>query len=149
MHRYNIHPENIETITAVRFNPHWKPDLTTQIITNPDDAIESIAQDNPDMKVFTDGSGMEKHIGASMVLYRNGRLKLTLRYQLGSQHQHTVYEGEGIGALLGTKLIHNEWGIRSAYIYIDNCAAITATTLMKPCPGHYIFDALHNSITAL
>jgi len=83
MHRYNIHPENIETITAVRFDPHWKPDLTMQIITNLDNVIESIAQDNPDVKVFTNGSGMENHIGASAVLYRNGRLKSTLQYQLG------------------------------------------------------------------
>jgi hypothetical protein len=50
-----------------------------------------------------------------------------LRYQLGSQRHHTVYEGEGVGVVLGTKLISKEWGIRSAIIYTDNQAAITAT----------------------
>lgn len=60
-----------------------------------------------------------------------------------------MYKGEGVGALLGTKLISCEWGIWSANIYIDNQASIAATTLMKPCPGHYIFDAFHHSITAL
>ena len=31
----------------------------TEIITNLDDVIESILNNNPDVKVFTDGSGME------------------------------------------------------------------------------------------
>jgi ribonuclease HI len=51
--------------------------------------------------------------------------------------------------LLGTKLIGNEWGIRSVNIYIDNQAAITAMLLTKPNQGHYIFDAFQESITAL
>jgi hypothetical protein len=60
-----------------------------------------------------------------------------------------VYEGEGIGALLGIKLIAKEWNIRSAFIYIDNRAAITATQLTKPNPGHCIFDAIHKSVGLL
>ena len=42
--------------------------------------------------------------------------------------------------MLGTKLISNEWGVRSANIYIDNQAAIAAMLLTKPNPGHYIFN---------
>lgn len=91
---------------------------------------------------------MECKVGASAVLYRNGGVKSKLRYQLGSLHHHTVYEGEGIRILLGTKLIREQWGIWSANIYIDNCASIAATTLTKPNPGHYIFDAIHDSIVA-
>jgi zinc-binding in reverse transcriptase/RNase H len=92
---------------------------------------------------------MEGWIGTSTVLYRNGRLKTTLQHHLRSQCQHTVYEGEGVRALLGTKLISNEWGVWPANIYIENQALITATTLMKPSTGHYIFNAFHNSVTAL
>jgi len=47
------------------------------------------------------------------------------------------------------KLIDNEWGIRSAIIYIDNQASITATMLMKPSAGHNIFDTIHKSIMTL
>jgi hypothetical protein len=64
-----------------------------------------------------------------------------LCYQLGSQRHHMVYEGEGVGVILATKLISKEWGIQLTIIYSDNQAAITATQLMKPNPGHYIFDA--------
>jgi len=51
--------------------------------------------------------------------------------------------------ILGTKLISKKWGIQSAMIYTDNQAAIMATQLLKPNPGHYIFDALHDDIEAL
>ena len=54
-----------------------------------------------------------------------------------------------MGALLGTKLISNEWGIRSAILYIDNQASILATQLMKPNAGHYIFDVFHKDIETL
>ena len=46
--------------------------------------------------------------------------------------------------LLGVKLLEREWGIRSAIFYIDNHAAILATRLTKPSPGHHIFDTLHS-----
>jgi len=49
-----------------------------EIITDPDKAIEFILNDNPDIKVFTDGSRMENCIGASAALYRGGRLKASL-----------------------------------------------------------------------
>jgi ribonuclease HI len=149
MHRYGIKPHKTETIEAARFDTGWKPSIMTVVITGTDNAIAAIQNDSPDVKVFTDGSGMEGKIGAAAVLYRNGNLKTKLRYQLRSQQHHTVYEGEGIGAVLGTKLISKEWNIRSANIYIDNCASITATQLTKPNPGHYIFDALHKSIAVV
>ena len=149
MHRYGIQPRGFETINAVRFDTRWKPKITTEVTPDTDKAIEAIQRDNPDVKVFADGSGMDGKIGAAAVLYRSGRLKTKLRYQLGLQKHHTVYEGEGVGAMLGTKLISNEWNIRSAYIYIDNRASITATQLTKPSPGHYIFDAIHANVASL
>lgn len=78
MHRYSIKPEQVKTTEAVRFNTHWMPAILTEIIMNVDEAIESISNDNPDVKVFTDGSEMEQRIEASVALYRNGNLKTTL-----------------------------------------------------------------------
>jgi ribonuclease HI len=141
MHRYGIQPHRSET--------RWKAQFSTEVIPDTDKAIEAIRCDNPDVKVFTDGSGMDRKIGAAAVLYRSGRPKTKLRHQLGPQRHHTVYEGEGIRALLGIKLIANEWNIRSAFIYIDNRAAIAATQLTKPNPGHYIFDTIHKNIGLL
>ena len=81
-------------------------------------------------------------------MYKQGGLSEP-PYKLGLQKHHTVYKGEGVGAMLGTKLISNEWNIWSAFIYIDNWASITATQLTKPSPGHYIFDVIHENITSL
>ena len=144
MHRFKLRPENIETINATRYNTKWKPRMTIKIVDHADGAILDMEQDITDAKIFTDGSGMEGKIGASAALYRNGRLKSTLRYKLGLQKHHTVYEGEGVGILLGIRLLEREWGIRSATFYIDNRTAILATQLTKPAPGHHIFDTIHS-----
>ena len=140
----SLRPENIKTINATRYNMKWKPRMTIKIVDNTDGAILDMEQDTTDVKIFTDGSGMEGKIGASAVLYRNSRLKSTLCYKIGLQKHHTVYEGEGVGILLGIRLLEREWGIRSATFYIDNCTAILATQLTKPASGHHIFDTLHS-----
>jgi len=85
MHRYRIQPNKIEKINAVQFNTRWKPSTTTEVITRTDKAIAAIQNNNPDVKVFTNGSGMNGKIGAAAILYRNGRLKTKLQHQLGPQ----------------------------------------------------------------
>ena len=55
-----------------------------------------------------DGSGIEGQIGAAAVLYCNGVLKNTRRMRLGSEKHHTVFEGDGIGLILGLELIKEE-----------------------------------------
>jgi ribonuclease HI len=108
-----------------------------------------LQNDDSDVKIYTDGSGMEGKIGAAAALYRGGEVKAKLHYKLGSQKHHMVYEGEAIGAVLGAKLVAEQWGIRSATFCIDNQATIKATQLTKPNPGHYIIDALHENFKAL
>jgi hypothetical protein len=130
MHRFNIRPQLIETTKAICFDRGWKPKIKTMMADNADNGIEEVHNNHPDVKVFTDGSGMEGKIGAAAILYRNGSKKTM--YQLGSQKHHMVYKGEGVGVILGTKLISKEWGIWSAIIYTDNQAAITATQLTNP-----------------
>ena len=111
--------------------------------------INNIAQDNPDSKIFTDGSSMNNKIGASTVLYRDNRCKTSLWYQLGHISHHTVYKGEATGILLATNVILRETHIHSAIIYIDSRALTLATILMSPSPGHYIIDAFHSAINTI
>ncbi|KAF8875640.1 hypothetical protein BD779DRAFT_1390138, partial [Infundibulicybe gibba] len=56
----------------------------------------------------------------------------------------TVYEGEGVGLLLGMNLLMKErtGTIKEARFGVDNQAAIKATISTKPTPSHYIFDLL-------
>ena len=136
MHRYGIQPATMEKITPRRFHADWKPHHVIQIIKDRKLTIRSIAHDNPDLKIFTDGSGINDKIGASAVLYQNNRKKATLRYVLGLTNHHTVYKGESCGTLLATKLIMNKTNVDSVIIYTDNRATIIASTLTKPSPGH-------------
>ena len=78
MHRYKIRPQNVETVKAMRYDTRWRPGITTEVAADVDKAIEEVARENPDVNVFTDGSGMEGKVGAGAVLYRSGRLKTKL-----------------------------------------------------------------------
>ncbi|KAF9456696.1 hypothetical protein BDZ94DRAFT_1144800, partial [Collybia nuda] len=62
---------------------------------------------------------------------------------------HTVYEGECVGALMALKLVSKQQRVRDVTICVDNQAAITATMLLRPAPGHYILDAFHSDLIEL
>jgi hypothetical protein len=111
MHAYNIKPESIETIKAIQQIMKWMANVKIYIPNSTKTAIQEVQNDNADIKVYTDGSGMDGKIGAAAVLYCNRRRKTHMRYKLGTQAQHAVYEGEAVGALLGVKLISKEWGV--------------------------------------
>ena len=79
-----------------------------------------------------------------MVLYRNGVLKSRRRMNLGSTKHHTVYEGEGVGMILGLELIREERLVEGMVTMgTDNIAAINVTHAIKPGPSHYIWDIFH------
>jgi hypothetical protein len=78
MHSFNVHPQKIETIEAVRQDAKWKPNIKIHVAESKEKAIREVQLDTSDVKVFTDGSGMEGRIGAAAVLYRQGRLKTQL-----------------------------------------------------------------------
>jgi hypothetical protein len=75
MHTFNIKPQVMETIAVVRHNTRWKPGIKILIADTINDAIDDVQHNDSDVKVYTDGSGMEGKIGASAVLYRGGRKK--------------------------------------------------------------------------
>jgi len=126
-----INPNKIETITATRYDSKWKPNIKTQIASNQEKAQRMEEEDHTEVKVYTDRSGHGGMISAAVVLYRGGREKTKMGYQLGMSTEHTVYEWEGVGMLLGIKLLSNEWDIRAATICVNNQAAITATMSTK------------------
>lgn len=80
------------------------------------------------------------------MLYR-GRQKRSLRYRLGPDTEHTVFEGEVVGSGLGTELLRTERKrVRTASMYIDNQASIRSTQLSRSTPGHYLTDHLNRQM---
>lgn len=63
---------------------------------------------------------------------------------------HTVYEGKGVGILLGLELVRTKLISRRARDSVvfgaDNQAAITATRLIKAAPSHYIWDLINDEV---
>lgn len=53
--------------------------------------------DETEVKIYTDGSGIDGLVGAAAVVYRNGEEVAVRRKALGKLTEHKVYDGEGVG----------------------------------------------------
>ena len=90
--------------------------------------------------VYSDGSAIEGGVGAAAILYRNGRKKV-LRYKLGKEKHHTVYEAELVGLYLGHHLLRNEKNIGKVIFAADSQAALV-TLDKKPRSGYDIAEKM-------
>jgi hypothetical protein len=54
--------------------------------------------------IYTDGSSYRNGVGAVAVLYINGNEMDSLKFQLGTACEHTIFEAELVGIILGTHL---------------------------------------------
>jgi len=131
---------------ATRYNEEWNPDLTTRIAPDTETAKREDSEDQTRLQVYTDGSGYKEKIGAAAILYRGGKRISTLRYRLGNATEHTVYEGEIVGMILGLALISKEAQVTEVSMGVDNQAAIRATGGRKPTPSHYLMDRFHQEL---
>lgn len=126
IHSFRIYPEKVETIDQTKkLPPLNSSSYHTKIPKSKDEAIKEQRQLKEDTQIFTDGSGFNGGIGASAVLMRNGKEPRILRYYLGPEDKHTVYEAEVIGLTLAIKLLVTEQHPKyPASIFADNQATI-------------------------
>jgi ribonuclease HI len=146
MNTYKIEPKKMEKIEVARLDPKWEARIVMRIAELKEAAMRDDERDWADIKIYTDGSGLEGSIGAAAVLYRNGRLQSKLRYRLGMTKKHLVYEGEGVGMVLGLELLRGQQNVSTVSIGIDNQATIVATGLIWPAPSHHVWDILHKRL---
>jgi ribonuclease HI len=84
---------------------------------------------NKMVQIFTDGSALNKKVGAAAILIRPGQRNRILHYHLGSTKEHDNYEAELVAILMGLHLINTEKsGNVSFALGVDNHAAIKALT---------------------
>jgi len=134
-------PDEIETIPVVRSNPALGKSTPFQFSIPPDKEASKQAdtQSREEVKVYTDGSLHNGAVGAAATLIRRGKQPRTLRYHLGPATQHTVYEAELVGLLLGMQLIRTEKRSNTrCAIGADNQAAIQALQAEQTRPGQHI-----------
>ena len=68
-------------------------------------AIQKIKCRTDDLKIFTDGSGFEGHVGAAAVADISATKSAQLRYTLGTMVEHIVFDGEVIDIFLALQIV--------------------------------------------
>ena len=97
------------------------------------------------MTAYTDGSGLNKKIGAAAVLKLNDTEISTLCYRLGSKTDHTVYEAEVTAVLLALHILTQiQRPLSKVTIGVDNQAVLLGLRNQKLKPGHYLLDKVHD-----
>ena len=149
-HFPEIQPGQIETITPNPRPPAYTVDsFTTEIAQDRDTSMLNEAISSPEIKVFTDGSGINGNIGAAAVMYRKGRPEPSkvLRYHLGSSTDYTSFEAEAVGAIMGIWMIRNEHiaGRLPISVLTDCQAFIKRTKSRKATTAQYLVE---NFLTA-
>lgn len=84
--------------------------------------------------------------GAAAVLYRQHRRPKSLRYHLGPLTQHTTFDAEAVGAVLGAALLQKERNITTATLFIDCQSIITSTSITRSQSGQQILDEFHHLV---
>src|ERR1700678_68322 len=146
------YPSNMETIDTLRKPPGWRQPLKTIIPDSEEEALALNNDNTDDVKLYTDGSGLNGHIGAAAVLTRGFHPFIIERHYLGPETEHTVYEGECVGQLLGLPLLSRlpaTLGIKTVTLAVDNQASISAHASTKPGPGSYLISQIHEALKSI
>lgn len=142
---------SIETITHNRRPPSSRTPYHIAIASTRELAIQDHNDNNDEIKIYSDGSGINGKIGAAAVLIRNGQPQpKTIHYHLGSEDDHTVYEAEAVGLTLAAQLLSMEDDVTYPIsIFVDNQATIKSGDVFSTKSGHYLIDHFRSMITKL
>jgi ribonuclease HI len=152
MHRALIHElflaamirlSKIETSQAMRFHPTWQSRLKMEIVRSVESVLEQDRLEMVRFQIYVDGLGYEGGIGMAAVLIGERQATRTLAMKLGSPEEDMVYEAEAVGVLLALQLVLGLEELDKVVISIDNQAVIQATQSLRPMPGHYLVDKIH------
>lgn len=127
----------MEKIEVWRHSPKWQPRFAIRITGRKEEVLREKEADGTEIKIYTDGSGLDNAIGVAAVLYRDRQWKTT---KLGSEKEHTVYEGEVVGTGLGIELLQAQKRVKLASFYINNQTCLLGTQSICSTPDHYLLD---------
>lgn len=148
-HTTGVRPKNFEQILPARRRRNYNPLAEFHIDDDRTIAIEN-ANATQGLTIYTDGSGIENMIGAAAVVTHNGTTLETLRYKLGSDLEHTVYEGEIFAVILALHILTKvPFRLRKVTIGLDNQAVIYGLQNHKTKPSHYLLDRVHDLLEDL
>jgi ribonuclease HI len=139
---FGLENEKLETITPTNTNPYRPLQFKVATSETREQSIKEEAADKADFRVYSDGSGQNDGIGAAAIIYKKGQRRPVnqLKSYLGPPSKHNTFEGEAVGGLLATWLIHRTPGTagKEVSIYMDNQALIAAIKKPKATSGQYL-----------
>jgi ribonuclease HI len=126
---FGINPSTIEKIPPVRVHPRERGSQVAHIDIPPskDKSKQADANAIEEIKVYSDRSAHDRKVGTAAILRHEGKPDRILKLHLGTTEQHTVYEAELVGMIMGLHLIKTERrnGVKCT-LNIDNQAALVA-----------------------
>ena len=90
---------NYETILTTRRRHNYRTLANVHIDNDRTVAVENTT-DIPGLVIYTESSGFKHGIGAATIMVKNGTVIRKLKYYLGSDLAHTVYEAEALAIVL-------------------------------------------------
>ncbi len=69
---FGLKPDKMETIEPASVDPHLEDKFKTTVAKTREETMEHEKHDDADFRVYTDGSGNNKEVGASAVMYKKG-----------------------------------------------------------------------------
>ncbi|KAG1850673.1 hypothetical protein F4604DRAFT_1883642 [Suillus subluteus] len=123
-YEFTLNPKMMEKILSTRYYPKWKPDVEVEIAHKKEEVVDDDERATKDLRVYLDGSVIDGGVGAAAVLMQGEEVIDKLRFYLGKENEHMVYEGEIMGMILAVKLMRRAGGGRSMVLGLDNQAAI-------------------------
>ena len=136
----------MEKITPIGKGLKWEPRHATRIPKDKEEALKEADTVRDDIQIFTDGSCIGGGVGAAAVLYKNGVECNILCKHLGSEEQHTVYEAEIVGAIMGAHMASRVTATEGITISLDNQAAITSSLIGKQKSGQHLVFTLQDEL---
>ena len=143
---FGTEPEKMERIPPVRTHPKKRglQVVRLDIPSSKEESKRADANATEQIKVYSDGSAHDGKVGAAAVLQREGKQDRTLKLHLGTMEQHTVYEAELVGMIMGLHLIKTEAKNKTKCVLnVDNQAALVAiNSEMKKSGQHLAANVL-------
>ena len=138
--------DDIETIDTLRRHPSWNPPIPFKVEPTKAAALKAERDREVDLKLYSDGSAHDGHVGAAAILLNGFRPMRVARHYLGPITKHTVHEAEGVGQLLALGLLRTETsniGRTSISMGVDSQSSIRAHANRCPKAGGYITAEIH------
>ena len=140
---------DIETICPSHLHPTWIAPFNTCIHQDEETATAYDKANTASVKIYTNGSSIDRGVGAAAALFINNTAQQSLQHYLGSEKHHTVYEAELVGLILAAALLQQLEFLEDVSIAIDNQAAIKVMTNHSSAPGQQLTDFFLNQITEI